>query len=345
MVEEIFTRGRKGAEVRPFSQSAEVHCRGYSQPMQRAITDFGADGTFAEVPQKMKEHYGIEVPVSTARQITEGHGAAVLKSQQLQTEIPPRPGVACIIAQMDGSMIPLVKMPEPADRSLSLDRRKNRQLGWQEARLCLARRSGSVTPRFAATLGGPEAAGEQLADCVIRAGAGCQTQIHGVGDGASWIATQMQLRFGTQVRYLIDFSHLGDYLAAAAEACAPDHKITWLEQQKMRLRQNHSEAVLDELAPFLERDKPKQAEAPVQACYRYIDNRPGQFDYAGALAADLPIGSGEIESAHRYVIQDRLKIAGAWWKKDNAAKMLALRVLRANGDWQIYWQNSYSKAA
>lgn len=345
MVEEIFTRGRKGAEVRPFSQSAEVHCRGYSQPMQRAITDFGADGTFAEVPQKMKEHYGIEVPVSTARQITEGHGAAVLKSQQLQTEIPPRPGVACIIAQMDGSMIPLVETPEPADSSPSLDRRKNRQLGWQEARLCLARRSGSVTPRFGATLGGPEEAGEQLADCVIRAGAGCQTQIHGVGDGASWIVTQMELRFGTQVRYLIDFSHLGDYLAAAAEACAPDHKITWLEQQKMRLRQNHSAAVLDELAPFLERDKPKQAEAPVLACYRYIDNRPGQFDYAGALAADLPIGSGEIESAHRYVIQDRLKIAGAWWKKDNAAKMLALRVLRANGDWQTYWQNSYSKAA
>jgi hypothetical protein len=345
VVEEIFTRGRKGPEVRPFSQSAEVRPRGYSQPMQRAITDFGADGTFVEVSQKMKEHYGIEVPVSTARQITEGHGGALLKSQQLQTEIPPRPGVACIIAEMDGSMIPIVETPEPADRCPSLDRRKNRQLGWQEARLCLARRPGSVTPRLGATLGGPEAAGEQLADCVIRAGAGCQTQIHGVGDGASWIVTQMERRFGTQVRYLIDFSHLGDYLAAAAEACAPDHPITWLEQQKMRLRQNHSEAVLDELAPFLERDKLKQAEAPVQACYRYIDNRPGQFDYAGALAADLPIGSGEIESAHRYVIQDRLKIAGAWWKKENAAKMLALRVLRANGDWQSYWQNSYSKAA
>jgi hypothetical protein len=27
----------------------------------------------------------------------------------------------------------------------------------------------------------------------------------------------------------------------------------------------------------------------------------------------LPIGSGEIESAHRYVFQTRLKIAGGWW--------------------------------
>ena len=345
MVEEIFTRGRKGSAVRPFSQSAEVRCRGYSQPLQRVIVDFGADAAFAVVPQKIKEHYGIEVPASTVRQITQEHGEAVLKSQQLQTAIPPRPGVACVIAQMDGSLIPLVETPERSDSSPPLDRRKNRQLSWQEARLCLARRVGAVTPRFGATLGNPEEAGQHLADCVIRTGAGCQTQIHGLGDGASWIVTQMELRFGTQVRYLIDFSHLCDYLAAAAEVCAPDHKIAWLEQQKKRLRQNHTEAVLDELAPFLERDTPKSEPTPVQACYRYMDNRPGQFDYAGALAADLPIGSGEIESAHRYVIQGRLKIAGAWWKKDNAAKMLALRVLRANGDWQTYWQNSYSQAA
>lgn len=344
MVEEIFTQGRKGAEVRPFCRSAEVRCRGYSQALQRAITDFGADRAFAQIPQKMKEHYGIEVPVSTAQQITRQHGQAVLESQRLQTEMPQRAGVACVIAQMDGSMIPIVETPEPG-HSQPTDRRKSRQLSWQAARLCLARPAGSVTPRFGATLGGPEEAGAHLADCVIRAGAGFQTQIHGVSDGASWIATQMELQFGTQLRYLIDFPHLCEYLAAAAAVCAPQHKIAWLEQQKTRMKNNDADAVLDELAPFLERKKPKEEEAPVQACYRYINNRPGQFDYARALAADLPIGSGEIESGHRYVIQDRLKIAGAWWKKENAAKILALRVLRANGDWEAYWQNSYPKAA
>ncbi|MSO23222.1 MAG: ISKra4 family transposase, partial [Acidobacteria bacterium] len=49
--------------------------------------------------------------------------------------------------------------------------------------------------------------------------------------------------------------------------------------------------------------------------------------YQSALVAGLPIGSGEVESAHRYVIQARLKRAGAWWKEDNAAKMLALRIV------------------
>jgi hypothetical protein len=48
-------------------------------------------------------------------------------------------------------------------------------------------------------------------------------------------------------------------------------------------------------------------------------------------------GYGEIERAHRYVIQQRLKLPGAWWKADNVESMLALRVVRANEDWDQYW--------
>jgi len=66
--------------------------------------------------------------------------------------------------------------------------------------------------------------------------------------------------------------------------------------------------------------------------------RRGGTSDQSAIAADLPIGSGEIESAHRYVIQERLKLSGCWWKLENATTMLALRVLRANGDWDTYWQ-------
>jgi hypothetical protein len=87
------------------------------------------------------------------------------------------------------------------------------------------------------------------------------------------------------------------------------------------------------------------AEAPVRACYRYLTNRLGQLDYPAALEAGLPIGSGEVESAHRYVIQERLKIAGAWWKEEQAQDMLALRVCRANHDWEAYWSQRAQEAA
>ena len=72
----------------------------------------------------------------------------------------------------------------------------------------------------------------------------------------------------------------------------------------------------------------------------------GHFlDYKGALAAGLPIGSGEIESGHRYVFQNRLKIAGSWWKTENLRKMIALRVVRANGGWEDYWSEVCQEAA
>ncbi len=101
--------------------------------------------------------------------------------------------------------------------------------------------------------------------------------------------------------------------------CAPEAPAPWLAQQQAQLKQSHVEAVQATLAPHVEADEVADKAAPVRCCYRYLTNRPGQFDYQRALAAELPIGSGEIESAHRYGIQQRLKLAaGAWWKENIA---------------------------
>src|SRR5271154_6975482 len=62
-----------------------------------------------------------------------------------------------------------------------------------------------------------------------------------------------------------------------------------------------------------------------------------RLKYREALAEGLTIGSGEIESAHRYVAQKRLKLPGAWWRVEHAEHMLALRINRLNGDWEAYW--------
>ncbi len=91
------------------------------------------------------------------------------------------------------------------------------------------------------------------------------------------------------------------------------------------------------LKPDLEPENLRDEQAPVRVGYRYLMNRPGQFNYQDAIQGDLPIGSGEIESAHGYVIQERLKLSGCWWKLENAMTMLALRVLRAHQDWDSYW--------
>ena len=74
-------------------------------------------------------------------------------------------------------------------------------------------------------------------------------------------------------------------------------------------------------------------------------NRLDQVDYQGAIEKGLPIGSGEIESAHRYVVQARLKRPGAWWSPNNIDYMLALRLCRINQRWENYWQDVRQKVA
>lgn len=54
VVEQLFWH--EGQVLRAFCRAARVRWRGYSQPLQRRMTDFGADLAFGPVPAKLKEH-------------------------------------------------------------------------------------------------------------------------------------------------------------------------------------------------------------------------------------------------------------------------------------------------
>ncbi len=305
--------------------------------MQRVITDFGADNPFHSVGAKLKEHYGISVPQGAAITLTERHARALSEADitpATSTVVTP----LALIAETDGSMVPVVETG--AGTPDVPDKRRHRTLLWKEARLSLVRRPDEVTPIFDVTLGDVATTGAALKRLTIAAGLKPTTRVHGVGDGAPWIAEQIELQFGAQGHYLIDFYHLCEYLAAAAPVCAPEQATDWMTDQKARLKAGQLDAVMAALHPYVEPDTVDNAHAPVRACTRYIANRPGQFKYREAIAANLPIGSGEVESAHRFVIQKRLKLPGAWWNPVNAQAMLNLRVLRANHCWQRYWNKA-----
>jgi hypothetical protein len=331
--EQTYRYRRTHKLLRPFSAAAAVRCRGYSLGLQRVLTDFGADHSFAQAVAKVKEHYLIEVPASAARLYTQKHAARMQESEPRAASLPAG-GVAQVIAETDGCLIPIVTIAAKGPK----DRRKRRQLDWREGRLSLAYRAGSVAKHYQATLQTVAVVGSQLLECARRAGAGQKSRIHCVGDGASWIVRQVEERFGGGANYLIDFYHVSEYLAKASEAISREPQA-WRRKQQERLKGNQVGQVLAELTPYLEEGEMEDSQAPVRACWRYLSNRVGNLDYQGAIAAGLPIGSGEIESGNRSVIQARLKRSGAWWKEENAEDMLALRTLRASGQWQSYWDD------
>jgi hypothetical protein len=307
------------------------------------VTDFAADVSFAQTMDKLVEHYGVLLPESTIRRITEYHAQQIFVRQTPQEAWPQQPGCDTVIAEMDGGMVPIVD-PDPTQA----DQRKGKRLQWKEAKLCLAHAQGSRTLTYGGTLQGDvNQAGQALFDCAVRAGFGQHSHLHAVGDGADWIAGQVEEQFGQNGYYLVDFYHVCDYLSAAAKAIHPEDGVaaTWLEVQKTRLKNQQAEETLSALQPHLEAGDVHDADAPVRCCHRYLTKRRHQLDYQSALARDLPIGSGEIESAHRYVVQQRLKRPGAWWRMENAEHMLALRLNRVNRQWRDYWQMNSRIAA
>ena len=309
------------------------------------MTDFGADLPYARAMDKVVEHYGIVIAESTLRRVTLRHAGNIHKySQGALLGLPNALGARqSVIVQTDGTMVPTVQSSTAAG-----DKRKNKSVQWQEAKISLAHVAGSKEMSFAATLQGDvQLAGKQLRKCARKVGFGKGHRAHGLGDGAPWIARQVKKHFGQQGSYLVDFFHVCDYLSAAAQGIAtePAQQQAWLTQQKERLKTDGLNALLNELQANLESSETAEDTAPVRRCWRYLSQRQDQLDYASAISQSLPIGSGEIESAHRYLVQKRMKLPGAWWSPENAEHMLALRVCRANQEWQGYWSTRYRYVA
>jgi hypothetical protein len=133
---------RNGTGIeRPFSAVAGVSCRCSSLPLQRVMTDFGADHAFGRVPAKLQEHYGIAMPVSTIQRTTEHHAEGIYEQEVARVIDPGTAAGVIFIGELDGSMVPVVE-PSPD----AADQRKDKVLSWKEVRLNLVHPKGSVSP-------------------------------------------------------------------------------------------------------------------------------------------------------------------------------------------------------
>lgn len=69
----------------------------------------------------------------------------------------------------------------------------------------------------------------------------------------------------------------------------------------------------------------------------YLRERRPMIEYRAFAAAGLPIGSGCVESAHKTVLQARLKSSGMSWSLPTVTAMIAVRLPLVNGRWDETW--------
>lgn len=318
--------------LRLLPEGIGVSPRGRSMRLERALTDFGCEHSFAHAAARVQEHYGFEIGASAVRDATLRHAQRAARKLEEQYQEPfrllPSLGAEHVVAEADGTMICTVAPGK---------RKGKRPRDWKEMRLTAAQAQGKKQTFYAATFRGVAEVGRRWGQCARSAGWGWNSQIHAVGDGAEWIRLQTGEVFGRQGHFLCDFFHVSEYWGAAAQTCRAGAPDRWRRTQQARLKRGALEKVVEALAEHLEPAETPEENAPVRNGHRYLTNRTDCLDYPRALKLGLPIGSGMMESGHRHVLQARLKKAGAAWLVEHADQIANLRVLRANRQWLSLW--------
>lgn len=336
----VMREGRRGPLRHPFRDFAKVTHRNPSLTLQRRIVDFSAERSYEATARALREHYRIEVPRYAIDKAT---GRIARQAKHFNSRAPGSIKPAeTLISEVDGSMLPIVGFREEAGgegAQRPRDRRKLRTCHWKEMRVSTVRVPGSVETWYGVALGEPMTVGCMMAEICRFKGMDEATHIHAVGDGAPWIAEQYERQFGTRCKFHLDLYHVCERLAGAAGSTpmSPAQRKDWLEARKQSLRRGEGRAVIGELRKLPAAPHGTREDAPVEEAIGYLEKRLHQLDYAEAIRRNLPIGSGEVESAHRHILQKRLKIPGAWWRLERAEEMAQLRAMRANQRWNEFW--------
>jgi hypothetical protein len=269
-------------------------------------------------------------------------------------DLPPEEPLAAELAAVplvmgaDGVMVPF--RPEGSQA-----RGKTR---WREVKVgVLARlgqyrtRTGKVVARLhqrrlVAVLGDLEALKPRLWLEAVRQGILSAPEVVWLSDGARGLWRLFDECFGARARGILDFYHAVQYLWKGAAAWL-DGRTTqarrWFGWARHRLRHGQPEGVMADLVEALEVEGvPDSARDTLLALYAYLKRHRDHIDYAQYKDLGLPMGSGMVESACKWLIQQRFKGVGMRWSETGFHHLLHLRLAWVNGRFEALFDLTLS---
>jgi hypothetical protein len=149
-------------------------------------------------------------------------------------------------------------------------------------------------------------------------------------------------KVGAEITIVLDIVHALEYLWSATYAFHKDgtpEAEAWVEHQLVKLLAGRSGGEIAKSMRLMAKTRSLDSTAakPVEKAAAYLVKHTRLLHYDRALADGLPIATGVIEGACRYLVQDRMGRTGARWSLAGAEAVLRLRALRASGDFDDYW--------
>jgi hypothetical protein len=141
---------------------------------------------------------------------------------------------------------------------------------------------------------------------------------------------------------VLDFVHVMEYVWKAGIALRGESNSKldlWVSEHLLAIlrgRTGHVAAGIRRSAT--RRGLDPDARLAVDRCADYLLKYIRYLHYDQYLAMGLPIATGVIEGACRYLIKDRMDLTGARWSLAGAEAVLRLRALDSSGDFDAYWR-------
>jgi hypothetical protein len=189
--------------------------------------------------------------------------------------------------------------------------------------------------RLVAVVGALDQFGPRLWLEAVRQGIDHAPQVIWLSDGAKGLWGLFDKWFAGRAQGVLDFYHAAQHLWTGALVWLDGRTKrakAWFAQASHRLRHGQAPEVLQELQSTLALpDLPESTRETLTRVYNYLDRHRDHIDYAHLKDLGLPIGSGLVESACKWLIQQRFKGVGMRWAEDSFTHLLLLRLAWVNG--------------
>ena len=290
--------------------------------MQELMVYAGTIECYENCHEVLDKFLAVSVSSSQVHRVTDCYGEEVGKTLGEHTTLTPLRKEELLYVEADGSML------------------LTRKAGWKEVKLgrlfkasdCLhpEGKPGWITnSQYVAHLGGHQKFLQQM-EHLIDSYTPVQSKVVFVTDGAPWLRNWIEDAYPGSVS-ILDYYHACQYLHLFSSEHFRDKKEEnhWVEAQKALLLESRAQQVIENVRALL----PKTKAAAKLIDYYTANKDRMDYKHYQTLGCGI-IGSGAIESAHRKLIQKRMKQSGQRWSKQGAQNMLNLRVIKCNQQWE-----------
>src|SRR4030095_9595711 len=195
-------------------------------------------------------------------------------------------------------------------------------------------------PLYDVLIGDAEAIWALVIGYVRLLGAAYADVVEFIADGAEWIWKRVErLRTLAEIPAaklveVLDFYHASQYLSETLATChtmpkAQRHALYKRLRHALRPQPDGVEVVQEALRALTTTYRSKA----ISRALRYVEAHAHRMRYVTLEARQLSIGSGQVESAVRRVINLRFKAPGSFWTETTVSGLMHLRAAFKAGRW------------